>query len=481
MSRKLNFLILFVLASALCLTWSTSGKAKLPQAVGFWRFEGNSFDSGRGGNNGILKGTAALVTDAQRGKCLELDGNGYVEIPSGVAELGDADFTIVAWIKTTEIGVPILSKSNGNTEWQEMEKEIYIADSESSEADKDGTVEMVGHSVDWIRGSTPADDGKWHHIAVTWDKDADEGLVYVDGVEGTDAVGFAGLLDNPGDTVRIGFSESAHSSGNFIGRLDDVAIFDVTLTPEQVLELCELAGGVGTKATKATAADKDKPITLDTDPNLVGWWKFDETSGKTAADSSRHGRKGTLKGGLSFDNNSAEGRIGRALKLNGDDYVEITKYKGVTGTRPRSVSTWIKTKSSRGEITSWGADDYGKMWIYGFIRGRIGITPSGGYLYINAETHDDKWHHVAVMVRQAELPNLHDDVKHYLDGEPAEIHDIGLLDLWPIDTGKEIDVRIGRRFNGLLDDVRIYDRALSDEEVKALFRLRSGRPLPKKK
>ncbi len=75
------------------------------------------------------------------------------------------------------------------------------------------------------------------------------------------------------------------------------------------------------------AQAKDKPITLDTDPNLAGWWKFDEVSGKTAADSSRHNRKGTLKGGLSIEKDSASGRVGKALKFGrGDGYVQITKY-----------------------------------------------------------------------------------------------------------------------------------------------------------
>lgn len=247
--------------------------------------------------------------------------------------------------------------------------------------------------------------------------------------------------------------------------------------------LLGLVGNItGLSEANSIAADKDKAPTLDTDPNLVGWWKFDETSGKTAADSSRHGRKGTLKGGLSFDDNSVAGRIGKALKFDGgDDYVEITKYKGVTGTRPRTVSAWIKTKNAKGEIISWGADDFGQMWTYGHIRGRIGLSPSGGYLYINDKTDDDKWYHVAIVVQEVELPNLHDDVKLYKNGEPAEIHDIGLLDLWPIKTGKEIDVRIGRRFNGLIDDLRIYNRALSDDEVKAIFALKSNEPLPKSK
>jgi len=229
-----------------------------------------------------------------------------------------------------------------------------------------------------------------------------------------------------------------------------------------------------------TAQAKDKPITLDTDPNLAGWWKFDEISGKTAADSSRHNRKGTLKEDMSFEKDSASGRVGKALKFDGGDgYIEITKYKGIAGTRPRTVAAWLRTTTSRGEIISWGSDDFGQMWIYGFIRGRIGVRPNGGYLYINDAVHDDAWHHVAAVVVEAELPNLHDDVKLYKDGDPAEIHDIGLLDLWPIKTGSDLDVRIGRRFKGLIDDVRIYDRALSEDEINALFKLQSSKPLPK--
>jgi len=224
-----------------------------------------------------------------------------------------------------------------------------------------------------------------------------------------------------------------------------------------------------------SAASREKKISLDTDPNLVGWWKFDEVSGQTAADFSGRGHNGTLKGGLSFEKDSVSGRMGKTLRLDGrDDYVEITGYKGVSGTRPRTVAAWIRTRRPVGEIVSWGEDDYGKMWIVGFIRGRVGATPKGGYLYMNSEVHDDRWHHVAVVVQSADRPNLHDHVKLYLDGAVAEIHDIGLLDLWPIETGGDMDVRIGRGFNGLIDDVLIYERALSEEEIRASFILKAG-------
>jgi hypothetical protein len=231
--------------------------------------------------------------------------------------------------------------------------------------------------------------------------------------------------------------------------------------------------------TDAAGTAEEKPKTLDTDPNLAGWWKFDEASGKITPDSSKHGRNGTLKEGLSFDKNSARGRTGKAMKFDGDGYVEINKYKGVTGTRPRTVAAWIKTENDDGEIISWGTDDFGQMFTFRFIRGRIGITPNGGYYYMNEPVDDDKWHQVAVVVKEAELPNLHDDVVLYKDGTIAEIHDIGLLDLWPIDTGNDLDVRIGLEFEGLIDDVRLYDRVLSEDEVMALFKLQTDRPLSK--
>ena len=221
-----------------------------------------------------------------------------------------------------------------------------------------------------------------------------------------------------------------------------------------------------------------QPVSLDTDPHLVAWWQFDETAGKTARDSSRQAHQGTLTGALSFDLHSAPGRRCQALRLDGnDDAVKVAGFKGVTGTLARSVAVWIKTPSASGEIVTWGAREAGKLFVLGHVRGRIGLTPKGGYLYMKAGTDDDQWHHVAVVVQAASPPNLHDHVQLFKDGALAEIDDIGLLDLWPIETGDQLDVTIGRGFKGLLDDLRIYDRALSEDEVQALFKLETSRPL----
>jgi len=239
-----------------------------------------------------------------------------------------------------------------------------------------------------------------------------------------------------------------------------------------VVQIGMFLGCCKKKAEEPKAAAEPEVKKPDISRGLVGWWKFDEVSGATGVDSSGQGRDGTLKGKVSFDSGSVEGRIGKALNIaGGDDYIEITGYKGVLGTAPRTVAAWVKTKRDNGQILSWGRDEGGEMFIFGFIRGRgrIGVTPKGGYFYMNDKVSDDKWHHVAAVVGEAELPNLHDDVTLYKDGQVALIHSIGLLDLWPIDTPSDLDVAIGKGFEGAVDDVRIYDRALSEEEIRLLF------------
>lgn len=232
--------------------------------------------------------------------------------------------------------------------------------------------------------------------------------------------------------------------------------------------VCCLMWALGVTPCLAQTSDSHK---LDADPHLEGWWKFDDTAGMTVTDASGHKRDGQLAGGATCEKNSVPGRMGKALQFSGGrQLVRIAGYQGVTGTKPRTISVWIKTETPNGDIVSWGKDDFGQMWILRFIRKHVGVTPNGGYYYMAASVHDEKWHHVAVVVREAELPNLHDDVALYLDGKIAEIDRIGLLDLWPIETGSDQDLTIGRGFKGAVDDLRVYSRALSDEEIQLIYR-----------
>ena len=71
------------------------------------------------------------------------------------------------------------------------------------------------------------------------------------------------------------------------------------------------------------------------------------------------------------------------------------------------------------------------------------------------------------------------NIKRYKDSNLAEINDIGLLGLWSMETESDLDFRIGMRSKGLLENVRIYDDALSKADTKALSNLQSSHLLSK--
>ena len=248
MCKKANYLISFVLATVVCVAWCTVAQAQLPEPVSLWRFEEGSgvttADIGTGGYTGTLMGDVVFVDDAERGSVLKFGtGEGYVETNAWITELGGADFSVAAWIKTREQGMPIIGKSNGDRSWDFHEKQFYIGAGTEQGTPTAGAVHFYGNQAGENWGLNPVDDGTWHHVCATWDDDTDEKHIYVDGVldNGNPIWNYyGGRGDNADDWVRIGFDCSGNTVSDFIGQMDDVAIFDVTLTPEQVVELMYL-------------------------------------------------------------------------------------------------------------------------------------------------------------------------------------------------------------------------------------------------
>ncbi|MHC4759646.1 MAG: LamG domain-containing protein, partial [Planctomycetota bacterium] len=209
------------------------------------------------------------------------------------------------------------------------------------------------------------------------------------------------------------------------------------------------------------------------DSGLVGYWKLDSDPN----DSTDNSRDGTINGNPVWDPN---GYIDGALDFDGtDDYVEIEGFQGVTRKQARTCTAWIKT-TTEGDIIFWG-DTSGSIWLFWIDgSGRIGITTFTGYKKSNADFRDNQWHHVAVVWTEDFGPNT-DDIKLYVDGE--ELTDT-VVSSGAINTNRASNVRIGvldpapggnhRWFNGRIDDVRIYDRALSTAEITKLYRSGGG-------
>jgi regulation of enolase protein 1 (concanavalin A-like superfamily) len=213
-----------------------------------------------------------------------------------------------------------------------------------------------------------------------------------------------------------------------------------------------------------------------TDPNLMGWWKFDGD----ALDSSGHNRNGVLTGDATY----GPGLFDQTLVLDGNgDYVTITGYKGILGGNPFTIALWVNSPDT-GDATmvNWGSSTNGQRVDFRLYQGRLRVEHGNGNLQGNTVLNDGQWHHVALTVR-ANASISHPDCKLYLDGKD-DSQTTTDADTFNI-TGVT-DVTIGRRgtnsdraIEGLLDDVRIYDRELTAAEVAELaLRPRAYKPDP---
>jgi hypothetical protein len=227
------------------------------------------------------------------------------------------------------------------------------------------------------------------------------------------------------------------------------------------------AGNTSTGATaSATPNVAPAPST-----GLVAAFSFDASSGTSVTDASGNGHTGTLVNGPVW----TAGRYGNAVSFDGvNDYVNVANPGTMNfGTSDFSFTAWAKRGATGAKHTifsktasgSWGSR--GKEF---FISGTDNTLAFRGYGSVG-EVHssggipdDGNWHHVAVT-----FVNSSNAVTLYIDGIPSGS---GTLSL-PADRSTHV-VRIGTsaRMNylkGLIDDVRIYNRALGQVEIQNLM------------
>ncbi len=196
---------------------------------------------------------------------------------------------------------------------------------------------------------------------------------------------------------------------------------------------------------------------------LVGWWTLDETAGTTVADASGNGHTGTLAG----DPNWTQGRIDGALEFDGEgDYVDLGTAADFDVVDRTTVCAWVKVNAftvdwqtiiAKGD-TAWRLSrDQGNNLHFGCT----GLWPE--WVRGSADVNDGQWHHVAGVYDGTEL-------RLYIDGTlDASAKTSGSINIntYPVYIGGNAE-QPGREWNGLIDDVRLYNYALSDTEIEAL-------------
>jgi len=225
----------------------------------------------------------------------------------------------------------------------------------------------------------------------------------------------------------------------------------------------------------------DRQLITPADPGTTGLQAHYEFEGNTN-DSSGNARNGTAIGNPDF----VAGKVGQAISFDGlTDYVNIDGYKGITATNDLqpafSITCWIQTVSADGDMVTWGSRDGsgvgGQYCTFRLNEATLRIEHGDGNLRGNTPVNDGLWHHVALTVVEGgnlRVPNT----LFYVDGQPDSVFS-GSDNIFNVKA--DADVNIGRRsshedryFIGSIDDVSIYDRVLSAEEVAWL----AGRTVP---
>ncbi len=379
--------------------------------------------------------------------------------------------TFATWIKTTDSGVVIGYQNSTTVEWYPPPTAsaplVYVG--------QDGRVRGGAHTDPGcanpqVASAGVVNDGQWHHVALAVAPSGQ--TLYVDGSP-------ADTTDCAAVTADLGFTSLSNgyttgSSGplpstpggyfHYAGSLDDTRLYGRTLSADEIQAL-------------ATIPAQQPPL---------AHWTFDETTGTTAADVTDHGNDVTVSNGIW---QPTGGHLGGALSFDGtttvalpDDFAELA---------PLTFATWFKTTSG-GVILGDQRGAYPADRVAGWIGEGVGplsaheleIATDGTVrtLFMNQiqggpgkspDLRDGQWHHVAVTSTNTGGAAPQFTVTLYLDGRPI---DTGTTPqgIWS-DVRPNSQLGVGRDntgpwvyYQGLIDDLRIYPRALTATEVLAL-------------
>jgi hypothetical protein len=217
---------------------------------------------------------------------------------------------------------------------------------------------------------------------------------------------------------------------------------------------------------------------------LVGYWRLDEGSGTIAYDSSGNGHDGTIEG----DPQWVTGRSGQALQFNGtDDYIDIALGAGdyfATLNSGFTVAAWISRASTGTNDVIFGAGrnpvgtaagDNNNGWKLSINSGdMITFTTLGILDYTSSVgVPIDEWVHVAATFNEAGTEaqiyvngNLEQAISGNGPANPANgLYAVGFGATWELEF-----------FDGMLDEVRVYDHVLTGPEILAAMEGGKGYP-----
>ena len=450
---------------------------------GYWSFNGQDMlsstttaDRSGAGNTGTLTG-GPTRSIGKLGQALSFDGSDdYVSLGSATSiKFGSGDFTYAIWMKTSGTGDN--SIVFGEDQAENAYRRILINSSGFPVCSfRDATANAVTAT-----GSTSVEDGNWHHVICV--RSGTTGYLYVDGILiSSNSNGSVGSTNTSSGNLVVGYRQNGGGDLFYTGSLDEARAYSRALTAAEIKGLYDV--GADDKTNSSVSQPQG---TGRLDSGLAGYWKLDDGSGTSATDASTNANTGTLTSGPTW----TTGQIGGAVDFDGtDDYIAMGDPASGVLDMADSTNFTLSGWFNRDTFTT---DD-------AIVSKRLGIASgnSGYIVYIDDAT--DKltfevsdgtdeyqlesvstftatgWHHYTIVWDDSGSGQT----KLYINGASEAATATGTfanvnslansvsflagLYLDGVDTPT-------LPFDGKLDDIRVYSRALSAGEVAQLYRL----------
>jgi hypothetical protein len=265
MTRSTIICIIFIIVS-LMFTGQTNADVASENVVGVWLFddeEGDiAVDASGNSNDGTLNGPQ-WTSESKFGGALEFKGDGsYIEFATGES-MKLQQFTFMAWFSTRKLNGYGHIFQTGN-DWDDIAGCVFRVHQDGYA--QSALAHAPGNTATWLNGPALEAD-TWYHMVLTYD--GTTAILYLDGENVASNPGQGEIMydDQP---VRIG--THSHDTGSaFDGFIDEVALFNVALEPEDIEAI--MNGGLkvvlGDQPLASRPKPKDGSLILDTWVNLI--------------------------------------------------------------------------------------------------------------------------------------------------------------------------------------------------------------------
>ena len=204
----------------------------------------------------------------------------------------------------------------------------------------------------------------------------------------------------------------------------------------------------------------------------VGIWNFNGDSPTTVYDSSGCNNNGTINGGALRVDETPNNVLGKALYFDGsNDYVDCGTNLGLSGDFNGTIEAWFKANEFKNQtiIVIGNAVAYQSFSLFLWNDGDVSCEFNGGNSYRSTDTQYiiGRWYHF-VATKTSGIVNT--NTKLYINGAeisgfgasgtPDFVEDVNYIGQW---------TNAGYRFNGIIDEIRIYKETLSEQAIREQY------------